>query len=231
MCDIKFWQQFEKFIESKTIETEIDFLTELKKIDLFITTDEDKNLLVIEDESNQHLIPVFTSRDRIKYDFKVALVHKIKFDTIKNIVLKGRAGLDGLLIDPLENKLFFNKENILRADALTKGLVYDSGPKLQGLELKVVKKLRFNLVKELKEYCDNIQNIFQINLYKGKRSVDVDPHYVFLINCIGDKEEIFPYLAEIIVRNLDGRFFELIKVSSEDLNELEDSQKSIIYRK
>jgi hypothetical protein len=217
-------------------ENEIRLFREIKSAKFLLPcraigagTDKSIRPAILSTQNNEAFLPAFTVTEELqKWPFPTERVLVLSFDDLKHIVLEDPQNLSGIVLNPFGKMLLLRKPEIAQIDATTEGLSVRRADHPAGLQLFRPAKYPPGLENGMNDFFRWKQEVSRVYLFLARGPEDPEPHWLFLIDFVGEKSVLFPEVAKAVRPYMkEGESFELMKATHEMLMPLAAKSKPI----
>lgn len=174
------------------------------------------NLAYLTNSDGKNYIPAFTSAEELmKSDREWDSVELLNMDTMKHILIDVPE-LDGIAFNPFGKTLLLGREQLAEIDRETEGLSLRRSEGDEHRHLSPVKQYPDGLKQALYNLFVTEPAVNRAWLTYASRSKKETPHYLFIIDFIGDRRILFPQIARVVTPFMKaGDSFELVNADEE----------------
>jgi hypothetical protein len=222
--------------EKASIETETRLYRALKALTLYVALEKDgnrKRLATAKKNGNEEYIPAFTSTAEYeKAPFTGRERAQYSFDTLKLKIMDDGRKIEGIVLNPHGRTVLFPLEAIRRMDSVMIGMnLQKTSGIMGGVHLEAPLRYPGALTDAVRRFMAGKPEVSLVNLYRARRKMTDNAHWLFLVHFTGRKIDLFPALAQVIQPYMTpGEAFELVQGTA-GMSGLDTAQRGIIYER
>ena len=205
------------FANDRSPVSKAKFYFKLKTAEYLVPFMGDKmNLAYLTNSEGENYIPAFTSEDELKKsDREWDKLEILNIDTMKHILIDVPE-LNGIAFNPFGKTLLLGREQLMEIDRETEGLSLRRSEGEEHRHLSPLKKYPEGIKEALYNLFVAHPEVNRAWLTYASRSKKETPHYLFIIDFIGDRRIIFPEVARAVTPFMKaGESFELVNADEE----------------
>jgi hypothetical protein len=189
-------------------------------------------LAVLITPSGDRYIAAFTRPAELdKWPYGNEKVGMLSFDELKLSILNNPKHLSGIVINPFSKMLLIRREQLEQFDLLTRGIKTQRVEQCGNLFLSHPEMNKPELVEELDSLFRNNEMVYKAFMLMAQEPTDTKPVLLFIVDFSGEKNDLFPTLAERINQHMNqGETFKMMKATYNLLRVAESISKPIYIK-
>lgn len=212
-----FWDTLENLKSSPSSEIELEFFKLLSNSVFLVPIikqpiGKDRSISMICNSSGDFYIPAFFTKDTDTGNFKYGDFITMSYKSLKHLMVDNPKEIKGIAIHPFSENFIINQELIWAVDQRLEGMGVKKVQHSGKMKLWNPDILPPMLSNDLKSFFVEHSEVSKVWILMAQGESEKQPHWLFLINFLGQRTDLFPKLAEVIKSHMkSGMCFELMQ--------------------
>lgn len=217
MNQVNFWEILETLKHSPSKEVELEFFKLLSNSVFLVPTikqniGKEKSVSMICNSSGDFYVPAFLTKDTETRNFKCGEFITMSYKSLKHLMVDNPKEIKGIAIHPFSENFIINHELIWAVDQSLEGMGVKKVQHSGKMKLWNPNTLPPMLKHSLKSFFVEHSEVSEVWILMAQGEAEKQPHWLFLINFLGERTHLFPKLAEVIKPHMQsGMCFELMQ--------------------
>lgn len=212
-----FWDTLENLKSSPSSEIELEFFKLLSNSVFLVPIikqpiGKDRSISMICNSSGDFYIPAFFTKDTDTGNFKYGDFITMSYKSLKHLMVDNPKEIKGIAIHPFSENFIINQELIWAVDQRLEGMGVKKVQHSGKMKLWSPNSLSDIFKEDLKSFFVEHSEVSKVWILMAQGESEKQPHWLFLINFLGQRTDLFPKLAEVIKPHMQsGMCFELMQ--------------------
>ena len=217
MEKLNFWTALETLKESSTKENELEFFNILSSSVFFVPVIKQKlgkdiNISMLSDSKGKLYVPAFLTKETDTGNFRHGDFITMTYKSLKHLMVDNPSGINGVAVHPFSENFIINHELIWAVDQKMEGMAVKKMQHSGKMKLWNPKALSELLTDDLQTFFKKHSEVSKVWILMAQGETEKQPHWLFLIDFLGKRTDLFPKLAEVIKPHMQsGMCFELMQ--------------------
>lgn len=217
MNKVHFWETLETLKHEPSKEVELEFFKMLSNSVFLVpiikqNIGKDRSVSMICNSSGDFYIPAFLSKDTDTGNFKYGEFIAMSYKSLKHLMVDNPNEIKGIALHPFSENFIINYELIWAVDQRLEGMGVKKVQHSGKMKLWNPNSLSDIFKADLKRFFKSHSEVSKVWILMAQGETEKQPHWLFLINFLGQRTDLFPKLAEVIKPHMQsGMCFELMQ--------------------